>query len=426
MQQLIIKWSFVPLLFLLCLPQIAFGQQSSTSNQQDSFWEQDTVTNEWFGQKETMAKHGFHPRLRATEIYQYNIHGGMNAGEGAFNSTYDLDLDFDLDTLLNLSDTDLHIRVQGGWREGDGLDTEAVGSVFGINDDRGGERTADITEVRIQKNFLDDRIRLRFGKLDITKGIEVRGVPVAFDAGMYANDERNLFLNSSLVNNPTIPFPSKGIGVELHTIPVEGWYASVAATDADADVRETGINTAFDGDEHYFLIFETGWVPMIQSENGRLPGAYRFGIWNDRQSRPDLDGTGTADDDVGAYLYLEQMVWREPDSQKRPEGLGVFARMGETNEEVRTIDTFASAGFHYQGLFPGRERDKTGIGFAHGHFSDNAGTVTSSEEVVELYHNFRMGGGMEMTPHAQWISDPGGSSSGDDALILGTRLQIEF
>lgn len=70
----------------------------------------------------------------------------------------------------------------------------------------------DITELWYEHALLDDTLRVRLGKMDITGGFECRGCPVSFDGSLYANDETGQFLNSALVNNPTIPFPDKGLG----------------------------------------------------------------------------------------------------------------------------------------------------------------------------------------------------------------------
>jgi hypothetical protein len=69
--------------------------------------------------------------------------------------------------------------------------------------------------------LLDGAVLIRVGKLDLTGGFECRGCPVSFDGNSFANDQTTQFLNGALVNNPTIPFPDRGLGAVVHVAPVE-------------------------------------------------------------------------------------------------------------------------------------------------------------------------------------------------------------
>ena len=111
------------------------------------------------------------------------------------------------------------------------------------------------------------------------------GCPVAFDGNAYANDPSGQFLNVALGNNPTIPFPDKGLGAVLYYNPLEWWYVSGGIVDVLADARESGFTTALHDEDFFFYVFETGVTPQFDSDNGPLQGAYRIGLWIDGQDK---------------------------------------------------------------------------------------------------------------------------------------------
>jgi len=312
--------------------------------------------------------------------------------------------------------------VEGSWSEG--LDASSIGSFFGVNDDAGGDEAVMLSEAWYEQSWLDGRLLLRAGKVDLTGTVTCRNCPVAFDGSLYANNETNQFLNAALVNNPTIPFPDNGLGMVLHTEPLEGFYMSAGAADAQGDARETGFRTAFHGPDNFFGIFETGVVPRL----GGMDGAYRVGFWYDPQPKPRLTH-GVKRDDMGLYVSCDQMVYKEvKDAPADSQGLGLFARWGYAHSDVAEITQFWSVGGQYQGLVPAREDDVVGVGVAQGVLSDyvpSAGRETN-ETAIEAYYNARVFPWLNITVDLQYIMHPGADSSVDNAVVIGIRAQMSF
>ena len=411
------------LLFYTPTAPASHKDEEPASDSADSVLKRETLTGDWFGWGEPLEERGLSVGLGLTQAYQHNFHGGVEPGVGANSGSYDLELEADMERLAGLRGGGAYMVTEGSWAAGAGQDTRAVGSLFGVNDDFGGERTADVTELWYEHHFLDERLQVRLGKIDLTGGFECRGCPVSFDGSLFANDETSQFLNGSLVNNPAIPFPDNGLGAVVFANPVDWWYASVAAADAEADARETGFNTTFDGDSHFFYIAETGVVPEFRSSKGELLGSYRLGVWNERRPKNFLDEARKKRDDTGFYLSADQMLWRE--NSHDSQGLGTFGRIGLADDEVNEVDLFGSAGLQYRGLFAGRDNDVLGIGYAHGSLSDEAGFDSAQEQVVEVYYNAEVTPWLHVSPDLQWIGDPGGVS-GEDAFVAGVRLQMTF
>jgi len=403
----------------------AFAEEPPNGSKAPSLWERETLTNNWFGLGRELTEQGVSVNLSLTQVYQVNLRGGISTHRrsGRYAGSYDLELELDTEKFFHLPGGSFYLLAEGSWSEG--LDASSVGSLLGVNADAGGNRSMDVTELWYEQAFLDGKLRFRLGKLDLAGGFECRGCPVAFDGSTYANDETSQFLNGAFVNNPTIPFPDRGLGLIAYMQPLKWWYVAAGVADAQADARETGFNTAFHGRSDFFSIFETGIVPRLPSRNGKLPGAYRIGLWYDPQPKDRFDGRGVKRDDLSFYLSFDQMVLKENADEEDNQGLGFFARYGFADSDVNEINSFWSVGVQYQGALPTRDDDVLGFGVAQGRLTRAAGFTASHETAMELYYNAQVAPWLNITPSIQYIMNPGGERD-DEAVVVGLRLQISF
>lgn len=395
-----------------------------------SLRERQTLTNGFFGLSDSLADCGIEVGLGATRIYQHNVHGGISTHReaGRHSGSYDLEVSADLQKLLGVEGARLYVHTEGRWSKSGSIDGPSVGSAFGVNADGGPRRSMDVTELWYEQSVLDGALLWRVGKMDLTGGFQGRGRPLAFDTSFFANDETLQFLNGALVNNPTIPFCDYAVGLAGFYNPIEWWYASAAAVDAQNDARETGLRTTFHDEDYFFYIFETGLTPQLNSANGPLQGAYRIGLWNDPQPKANSDSARNYRDDVGLYLSCDQMLAKENAEPEDNQGLGTFFRYGYANDKKNDITDFWSVGFQYQGLIEGRDDDVLGAGFAQGFFSNRASlTYTEDyESALEIYYSVQFTPWMNMSPSIQYIANPGGNKASSDALVVGLRAQMAF
>jgi len=395
-----------------------------------NIWQQETLTDGFGGLNDNLSDIGIELGLSVTQIYQQNVHGGMSTHRraGRYSGSYDLELTANLQRLLGIEGGTLYVHAEGLWSKSGGIDGPSVGSAFGVNGDAGNRRSMDITEFWYEQSMFDNTFLLRVGKMDITGGFECHGCPVAFDCSLFANDENAQFLNSALVNNPTIPFPDYALGIAVFYNPVKWWYASAAAVDAQNDARETGFRTTFSDEDYLFYIFETGIVPQIKSSKGPLQGVYRVGIWNDPQPKVHSDSSKNYRDDVGFYVSCGQTLIKENAEPEDNQGLGAFFRYGYAPGKRNDITNFWSFGFQYQGLIEGRDDDVLGAGFAQGSFSDRASMTYKDdyESAVEVYYNAQITPWLNISPSIQYITNPGGTETAGDALVLGMRALMTF
>lgn len=413
-------------MWIVFVVAVVSGVDSSLAGERSNTWQRETLTDGFWGLNKGLEEKGIELGLSATQIYQQNAKGGVSTQRraGRFSGSYDLEMFADLDRFARIKGGRVYMLAEGKWSKSQGINDPSVGSFFNVNGDALPRRAIDVTELWYEQALASGALRLRVGKMDLTAGFEHHNCPVSFDCSNYANDENTQFLNGGLVNNPAIPFPDYGLGIAAHFSPQDSWYISAAVGDAQADLRETGFRTTFHGQDYFFYIFEAGITPELDSATGPLLGAYRLGIWYDPQAKQDLSSGKTRRDDTGFYITCDQVLYRENghDSQ----GLGVFGRYGWADSKVNELTDFWSAGLQYQGLFPQRDDDVLGLGFAHGTFSDEAGFTEDYESAFELYYSAQLAPWLILGPDIQYVVNPGGNKTVDDALVVGVRLQIVF
>jgi porin len=374
----------------------------------DSIWEQNTLTNGFWGLNDQLADSGIEAGFGMTNVYQANVKGGTSthARRGRHSGSYDLELSADLQKLLGFETGGIYMLVEGGWPDAEGIDALSVGSAFGVNADAIGNDAMLVKELYYQGPVFSDNLTLMIGKIDFT------GV---FDASAYADCECTQFLNAAFVDDPTIPFPQYSLGVVLNWDITDSWYLTGGVADAQADGKETGFRTTFHDEDYFFYALETG----ITAGNG----TYRVGLWND----PRPKGSDNKRDDVGVYTSCDWMLHKENSDPEDSQGLGGFFRYGYAPSKKNDITNFFSLGFQYQGLFDGRDDDVFGVGYGQGFFSNTAADYTKDyESVCEAYYNAQITPWFVFGPSIQYVANPGGSNTAKDAVVFGLRAQMTF
>jgi carbohydrate-selective porin OprB len=112
-------------------------------------------------------------------------------------------------------------------------------------------------------------------------------------------------------------------------------------------------------------------------------------------------------------------------------GLGIFYRASYVPEDRSAYSLYVSGGLGGRGVIPGRPYDRFGIGSywlkESNDFKDQPvfASLLQDEVGLEAFYNFAITPHLQLSLDAQWIAMSGKKSS-DDAVILGTRLNIRF
>ncbi len=383
------------------------------------------LTGDWGGARRRLEQLGVEWNLTLSVLYQHNARGGLDTHHAhRINGRADMELSLSTGPMGLWPGGQFYVFTESGWNDSI---SDKVGDLMGVDALSIYDEPIRVRELWYEQRFLEEKIRFKFGKYDMA---------VDIDTNAFANWEVEQFLHSALVNMANIPFPDYGVGAVLGIHPAEWVYFTAALADAEADGRETGLNTAFHGKDDFFSAFELGFLPVWKTPWGDLAGGYRFIMWYDPRAKArffnDLRGRRRTipwkRDDVGFGFNMDQMLWKERSEDAADEqGLGFFLRYGWANEDANEIEHFWSLGVQYLGPVPCRDADVLAFGFAQSIISDQMHTYVGGdrESVYEAYYRIEVFPWMHVTPDFQWVVNPG-AQGGRDAFVAGVRIEMMF
>ena len=134
----------------------------------------------------------------------------------------------------------------------------------------------------------------------------------------------------------------------------------------------------------------------------------------------------------GMYGLAEYDVYHERDDDEQE--LTIFVRAGMADPRVNRISQYYGGGLVYQGLFPGRDFDETGIGVAaavNGKYykrsqRSEGQPVDNAEITLEATHSIFVNSNAIIQPDVQYVINPGTVPGRKNALVLGVRLEFNF
>lgn len=387
------------------------------------------LTGDWGGARKAMADEGVTIKFKTIAAMMVNAHGGRETRNGHdAGGSYDFDVILDLEKIFDLKGATFLIRAKGQWGgEASDFDGEKIGGLFRTNADAGEEEPIFVDKWHYAQKLMDDRVEVRLGRLDIIKDL--------IDLSWVMGDEDTKFLNQALVRNATIP-SAKALAAYVQAEVADGLFVRAIVADAQSQPRQTNFNTAFHDEDWFRVHAELGWMPEFESSRGALKGSYRVGGWYDPNPKQHFDngsqrgGTRLETGDCGAYIGIDQMIYKEVADAKDNQGLSVAARYGWAPEATNRIEHFWAVAMAYEGLIPERDKDVLGIGVAQGILSsdyrDFVAPTADRETVFEMYYSWHVTPWLTISPDFQFIANPGGRHANDDATVAGLRVRMQL
>jgi porin len=89
----------------------------------------------------------------------------------------------------------------------------------------------------------------------------------------------------------------------------------------------------------------------------------------------------------GAYYNFDQFLYTT--KVDGPQGIGIFGRIGFGDRNTNILEQFYRFGIAGQGMLPGRDLDRFGIGFCYTNFSNHVPEIIlSGDEIgLEIFYN---------------------------------------
>jgi len=244
------------------------------------------------------------------------------------------------------------------------------------------------------------------------------------------------FLNFSMSVSPTIFFamptiPNSSTSINLFVNPIEELYVSLGIYDgAKQEGKNTGTHgtgTFFNDPADLFLIGEVGGTWSGKDE--KYPGRIGAGVWHHNGTFDRFDELTTESGTSGFYLVLDQTLWSQ-EGRKQGEGQTVdaFLQYGFADEAVSDVKHHFGSGLVWNGPFGRRENDAFGLGATWVDFSNEplAGYTEPFEIAYEMFYKFQICENFSLKPDIQYIVNPGGDKTINDATVTTVRLELSF
>ncbi|VAX35567.1 hypothetical protein MNBD_UNCLBAC01-657 [hydrothermal vent metagenome] len=306
---------------------------------------------------------------------------------------------------------------------GQKLTGSIVGDLQGI-DNIEAPRTTRLYEMWYEHTFLDGALSILMGFHDYNSEFDVTEY-----GGLYLNSSFGISADISASARPSI-FPLVAPAIRIKSILSENVNILFAVYDGDAgdpDTSEHFPRSDFDSEGGAFIVSEFDYFFSANV----LPGFIKLGAWYNTGNFDDVLDINTSGDalkrdgNVGGYLVIDKMLYQELEDQ----GLGTFFHFGFNKKNVNEINLYIGGGLNYHGIIPGRNEDDFGIAVAAAIINDDISSLDARDDhetVIEMTYRFQFNEYIRIQPDLQYVINPGAVSSVDNALVIGTRVEMSF
>jgi len=276
-----------------------------------------------------------------------------------------------------------------------------------------------ISEIWYEQLLLDNKLRVKIGKIDA-------------NSEFAAPDNSGEFLNSSYGVSPTVlgipAYPDAAFGANAFIYPTRNWYLGVGIYDGSAQngrlTGSYGPAGLWHDDSSLFSIAEVGyrWV----CADNTLPGHVGVGVTYHSGDFEKANG----DIQSGAssfYVVLDQKIWHKKFYDKGNEqGVYAFGQYGHADKDVSEVSDHVGAGVMWIGPYDKMYPDIVGLGVQTVKFNDDFGFTENYETNIELFYSYQVTPYFSVKPDLQYIMNPGGDETIDDALMATIRVTLAF
>ncbi|MBK8174370.1 MAG: carbohydrate porin [Rhodospirillales bacterium] len=276
-----------------------------------------------------------------------------------------------------------------------------------------------------QQAFFGDALSLQVGRLTTTNNFAT--LPVFTDYVSVAGNGTPTALplgSTYFTYPPAVEWGAVATAQATSRITVAGGVYNTNNSSAAPQASQNGTD--------FGLTFDNGVMAVSQitytdpaTDPICLPGIFAFGSYYSSADYPRLRNGRDKSGNYGFYWMAQQMVYQQggPGS---PQGLTPwFAVAWNPEESADFLPLYVSGGAVYQGLIPGRNTDTTALAVYSGTFSKFAQNTTT-ETVLEANYTLWATPWLGITPDFQYVFNPMGGASKNDAAVFGGQILIVF
>lgn len=345
-----------------------------------------------------------------------NFRGGVDTERFASRYLLDLNLTLSMEQWVGWDNATVFVDFQ---HHDYSLLGDAIVGDYQVFSNIDAPRRTQIPRVWIETFWLQDKLRLKAGKIDANEEFAY-----TLTGGGFLNS--SMGFSPTIFTMPTYPDPAGGFVAQWRqgkqvTIRF-GLFDGVGVTGVPTGSRYP--TTLLDGFENLFLIGQTDWVWGSQSR-GDL-GRLSVGMWH-HNGKFERYGGGIQNGATGWFATMDQWLWNEGCcSCHQDQGIAMFLQYGSADPEVSQGHQHIGIGLTWSGMIYGRDEDVLGIGLTNVDFSSASGATASNELAMEFFLHVPLIARWTATLDLQSIQNPGGYVDRRSALVSTLRLQREF
>lgn len=391
------------------------------------------LLGDWNGKRTELAQQGVKFEANLLTDTAYLADGGRNEGADPLTSAQ-----------LWLG-TQLDMEKLAGW---DGVTVRAVatarqGQSTSVRDLQGdaaqwanvqgtfgrGNQDSRLTELSIEKNYKDQGLSIKAGRLGLGMDFNVMAcdfASTAFCAAQMGKWQGNIWMNT--------PVAQWGARVKQQLNPEVAVQVGVYEFNPDngnAKAEGQGWSLDTDNADGVTIPAEVIWTPK-SLVNG-LPGSYRVGgMYNtadDVANQKDVaNPTDAKNRTFAGWLAVEQQLTSTGSGRQ---GLHSFANFTWHDRDTNKVDNSQQLGLKYIGLVDSQPNDILGLAVNRVHvndrFADSRPVYDASAEYnIELNYSYNATKWLMLRPNLQYVINPGSSNQVDNALVLGLTTRVIF
>jgi porin len=373
------------------------------------------VTGDWFDLRNRMALDGLTVIGSVDYDYSKNFVGGISTANDASRELLNLSAKFTTDQFLHWHGGTFLIKLQ----DHEGSDgTQSLTGDAQRFDNQDAPRFIQLSELWYQQLFLDDKFRLKIGRIDVN-------TEFAYVSNASA------FLNSSYGASPAIlaipTYPDAALGANLFWTPNAHFYVGAGAyysNRSDQSLIFSGHPNTFDPTTGgIFSILELGATWNLGK--AQLPGRIALGGYDHNGQFQRFSGSAQSGE-AGMYTMSDQTIWQSSAANSNS-SIGVFAQFSLADSHVALMDQHVGTGIQWTGPLPlnSRSSDVFGLGPTWVRFSDQSPAVNPYELAIEGFYKLQITPWFDVQPDLQYIINPGGTGR-SNALVMTLRAELDF
>ena len=383
-------------------------------------WSQDRqwLFGDWNGSRKQLEDQGYKFNISLMNQTAALLDGGK-ANNHQTRDAYQLSLgaNFDLNKIAGWENTTAAITVTK--RDGKNL-AQDIGMKGSPTEIYGRGIIWRLTQAWVKTGFLDNALQVKLGRMGMAEDF---------------NSSHCEFQSIILCGGQM----GKAQGDVWYNGPVSGWAANVKYQLApewtvgagvyennpeNAEEKEhANFNLSTSNAKGVMIPVELAWKTK---KVNHLAGEYKVGGFWTTEDYSKIDDSEGNDPKSGIWLNAQQQLTSRSDNSSR--GLYGSANFTFNNDATAAVSDTQQAALWYKGAFDARPMDQIGFGLGRYKFNDKVASNSNKNDEIdfELNYVYNYSPAVMIRPNLQYVYQPNGLDTIDDAWVAGVSVKLNF